>query len=92
MNNLDENLTEFYKTIGSNVKRLREERGLTQLELSQKMNFNSVGLIGQAEIYYNKQHFSLKHLYMMASILECKLEDFFQDIVVMPLELDSNWL
>jgi transcriptional regulator with XRE-family HTH domain len=90
LNNLDENLTNFYKTIGSNVKRLREKRGLTQLELSQKMNFNSVGLIGQAEIYYNKQHFSLKHLYMIASILECKLEDFFQDVVVVPIDWDIN--
>ena len=90
MNNLDENLTEFYKTIGSNVKRLREERGLTQLELSQKMNFNSVGLIGQAEIYYNKQHFSLKHLYMMASIFECKIEEFFLDVQVIPFEWDIN--
>jgi transcriptional regulator with XRE-family HTH domain len=90
LNNLDENLTEFYKTIGSNVKRLREERGLTQLELSQKMNFNSVGLIGQAEIYYNKQHFSLKHLYMMASIFECKIEEFFLDVQVIPFEWDIN--
>ena len=90
MNNLDKNLTIFYKTIGSNVKKLREERGLTQLELSQQMNFNSVGLVGQAEIYYNKQHFSLKHLYMIASILECKLEDFFQDVVVIPIEWDVN--
>jgi len=58
-----------YKTFGSNVKKLREEKGLTQLALSQQMNFNSVGFIGQAEIYYNNQHFSLKHLYMMAYIL-----------------------
>ena len=90
MNNLDENLTEFYKTIGSNVKKLREENGLTQLELSQKMNFNSVGLIGQAEIYYNKQHFSLKHLYMIASIFECNIEDFFEGVEVLPLDLDIN--
>jgi hypothetical protein len=51
------------------------------------MNFNSVGLIGQAEIYYNKQHFNLKHLYMIASILECHLENFFQDVVVIPFDL-----
>ena len=80
MYNLDKNLTNFYKTIGSNVKKLREEKGLTQLELSQQMNFNSVGLIGQAEIYYNKQHFSLKHLYMIASILECSMEDFLKEL------------
>jgi len=88
--NLDKNLTNFYKTIGSNVKKLREEKGLTQLELSQQMNFNSVGLIGQAEIYYNKQHFSLKHLYMIASILECSMEDFFKGVELSPFDLDVN--
>ena len=90
MNNLDKNLTKFYKTIGSNVKKLRESKKLTQLELSQKMDFNSVGLIGQAEIYYNKQHFSLKHLYMIASILECNIEDFFEGVEVLPLDLDIS--
>jgi transcriptional regulator with XRE-family HTH domain len=90
VDNLDKNLTKFYKTIGSNVKKLREEKGLTQLELSQQMNFNSVGLIGQAEIYYNKQHFSLKHLYMIASILECSLEDFFNGVELTPPNWDIN--
>ena len=90
MNNLDRNLTKFYKIIGSNVKKLREDKGLTQLELSQQMDFNSVGLIGQAEIYYNKQHFSLKHLYMMASILECRIEDFFKGVELTPLDWDIN--
>ena len=90
MNTLDKDLTNFYKTISSHVKKLREEKGLTQLEPSQQMNFNSVGLIGQAEIYYNNQHFSLKYLYMMAAILECRIEDFFKGVELTSLDLDIN--
>jgi transcriptional regulator with XRE-family HTH domain len=63
--------------IGKNVKRIRKSRNVTQLQLSYALGFKSVGLVSQAEIYLNKQHFNLKHLCHIAFILECKIEDFF---------------
>jgi transcriptional regulator with XRE-family HTH domain len=83
MNNpLDDELELFYKAIGKNVKRKRQEKGLSQLKLSEEMNYKSVGFIGQAEIYLGKRHFNLSHLYQIAQILECSLEDFFKDIEI----------
>jgi len=76
--NVDESqIDEFYINIGKNVKRLREEKGLTQLQLSQALNFKSVGLVSQAELYLKKQHFNLKHLYLISLVLECDMSDFF---------------
>ncbi len=81
--NIDEDLiSEYYKTIGRNVKRVREEKGLTQLDLSEKMGHKSVGLVSQSELYLKKQHFNLKHLYMIATILKCDMSDFFVDIEI----------
>ena len=78
IDNLDEEkIDDFYKIIGKNVKRLREEKALTQLDLSQKMGFKSVGLVSQSELYLKKQHFNLKHLYLVALILECDMSEFF---------------
>lgn len=78
IDNLDENkIDEFYINIGKNVKRLREEKGLTQLQLSQALNFKSVGLVSQAELYLKKQHFNLKHLYLISLVLECDISEFF---------------
>lgn len=86
---LDEKLEQFYKTVGSNVKKQREKKGLSQLELSQKMCLKSPGLISQGELYIKKQHFNLTHLYKIASILDCSIEDFFEGVKVMPWECEE---
>lgn len=85
-NNNADVINNFYIQIGKNVKRLRQEKGLSQLDLSHLMNFSSVSLVSQAEVFYNNQHFSLKHLYMIASILECDITDFFEGVEVESLE------
>lgn len=71
----DDAIDNFYVQIGSNVKKQREAKGLTQLQLSQALGFKSVGLISQSELYLKKQHFNLKHLYHIAYILECDIKD-----------------
>lgn len=75
-------IDDFYVTIGNNVKKQREKKGYSQLKLSQLMGHKSVGLVSQAEIYLNKQHFNLAHLYKLAYILECNMEDFFEGISI----------
>lgn len=85
MKNIEE-IENFYKIVGQNVKSKREEKKLTQLQLSHLMGFKSVSLVSQAETFYNKQHFGIKHLYMIASILECDIEEFFKDVEVAHLD------
>ena len=88
MPNLDDDLTLFYKTIGANVKKKREAKGITQLALSEMMNLKSAGLISQSELYIKKQHFNLKHLYLIGSILECDMKEFFEDVKMLPKEYE----
>ena len=75
MKNADELPSEvidnFYIQIGMNVKKHRELKGYTQLQLSQALGHKSVGLVSQAELYLKKQHFNLEHLYKIAYIFEC---------------------
>ena len=73
----EDQIDDFYKTIGLNVKIKRNEKGLTQLQLSQALGHKSVGLVSQSELYLKKQHFNIKHLYQIAYILECDINDFF---------------
>lgn len=68
----------LYCRIGANVKKYRELRGLTQLQLSLALNLKSPGLISQSELYLKKQHFNIKHLYQIAYILECDIINFFE--------------
>jgi transcriptional regulator with XRE-family HTH domain len=67
----------FYRTIGKNVMHLRKEKGMTQLDLALAMGLKSVGLISVAEIYHNKKHFNLEHLYKIAAVFGVEITDFF---------------
>jgi len=73
-----EAIDSFYKQIGMNVKKQRELKGYTQLQLSQALGHKSVGLVSQAELYLKKQHFNLEHLYKIAYILECDVSDLIK--------------
>lgn len=70
----------FYRTIGSNVMRLRKEKGFTQLDLALAIGLKSVGLISVAELYHNQKHFNLEHLYKISRVLDVKISDFLTDI------------
>jgi len=73
-----EAIDNFYEQIGRNVKKQRELKGYTQLQLSQALGYKSVGLVSQAELYLKKQHFNLEHLYKIAYILECDIKDLIK--------------
>ncbi len=76
---IEENqIDDFYKLIGSNVKKMRNKKGLSQLQLSQALGHKSVGLVSQSELYLKKQHFNIKHLYQIAFILDCEVDDFLK--------------
>ena len=82
---LPENLIDnLHIQIGKNVKKAREDKDLTQLELSQVIGHKSVTIISRAEIYYKKQHFNVEHLVKIAYTLEVDLMDFFKEIDMSP--------
>jgi transcriptional regulator with XRE-family HTH domain len=74
----DEQIEMIYRKIGRNVAKYREEKGLTQLELSLAINHKSVGTISMAEIYHNKKHFNIEHLVKIADVLEINICSFFK--------------
>jgi len=67
----------FFKRIGANVKRVRKKHGLSQMALANLLGHKSTSLVSGAEIYYNKQHFSLEHLCLIAYILDEDIKEFF---------------
>lgn len=74
----DEQKEEFYKLVGKNVARLRKKHNLSQLKLSQLIGHKSTSLVSGAEIYYNKQHFSLEHLALISYVLNEDINEFFK--------------
>ncbi len=68
----EEELEDFYKRVGKNVKKYRKEKNMTQLQLALDIDHNSVGYIAKAELYKYKKHFSLEQIYKIAKVLDVK--------------------
>ncbi|QOY54309.1 helix-turn-helix transcriptional regulator [Candidatus Sulfurimonas marisnigri] len=83
----------LYRTIGTNVMCLRKAKGMSQLELALAIGLKSVGLVSVAEIYHNKKHFNIEHLYKISIALDVKISDFFEGVVDIKRicrEVDNN--
>jgi transcriptional regulator with XRE-family HTH domain len=72
------NSDELYRYIGQNVARIRKAKKMTQLDLALAIGLKSVGLVSVAEIYHNKKHFNIEHLYKIAAVLEVDIGEFFK--------------
>jgi DNA-binding XRE family transcriptional regulator len=68
----------LYIKIGKNVKRIREEKNISQLALAQAIGHKSVTVISCCEICYKNYHFNIEHLAKIAYVLDVNIEDFFK--------------
>lgn len=69
----DDEIGLMYKRIGENVKKYRELKGMSQLQLSNAMGYSSVSLVSAAELCKDGKHFNLEHLYKIAKILDINI-------------------
>lgn len=68
---------ELHKRIGQNVKKYREEKGISQLELSHIIGHKSTTMISQGEIGKSK-HFNIEQLHLISQALELDICKFFE--------------
>jgi transcriptional regulator with XRE-family HTH domain len=71
-------LREVYKKIGENVKKIRESKNITQLQLAEMIGHKSTTIIAQGEL--GKKHFNIEHLYKISKVLNVSLCKFFEGI------------
>lgn len=69
----------LHKRIGLNVKKIRKEKGISQLKLAYALGYKSVSPISSAEIYYNKIHFNIEQLSKIAYVLDVSISVFFEE-------------
>ena len=69
-----------HKKIGENVKKIRKEKGLSQLDLAHLIGHKSVSIISLAEIYHKKQHFNINHLVKISEVLNIDICELFEGI------------
>ena len=73
----DFEITEFYSVIRINVKNIRKEKNVTQLDLALAIGHKSVSTIGKIEAGLENKHYNLEHLYKIAKVLDVNICRFF---------------
>ncbi|MDN5092553.1 helix-turn-helix domain-containing protein [Aliarcobacter butzleri] len=79
MENIEkEEIENLYRLIGKNVKKIREEKGKSQLDLALSIGHSSAGFVGKAEICIHNKHFNIEHLYKISKILNVDMCEFIK--------------
>lgn len=76
----DEDIQTAYKKIGQNVKKIRQMKKASQLQLAMAIGHKAVGTISMAELCTNKKHFNIEHLIKIADVLGVSVCDFFEGL------------
>jgi len=74
-----EEIKNFYKIISQNVKRFRNEKKMSQLELALTIGQKGNAFYNYAENCTNNKHFNLEHLYKIAKALEVDVCELIQE-------------
>ncbi len=62
------------------VKRTREEKGISQLNLAMAIGHKSVGVISNCELCLQNKHFNIEQLIKIADVLDVNIKVFFENI------------
>ena len=68
----------IYVIVGKNIKRIRKEKGLTQVQLADLVGYND-GTIANIE-NSSYQTFSLEFIYVISKMLNVPIVEFFKNI------------
>jgi len=74
---MDIALEELQEVIGFNVKSRRQDKKMSQLQLSEEIGHKSTTIVSQGEIG-KKKHFNIEQLHKIAKVLNCNICDFFE--------------
>jgi len=69
---------QFLDTVSRNVTLIREEKGMSKLEVSRLMGFMTPDHYSRMELRSNGKHFNLKHLYKLSRILDVEFSQLTQ--------------
>jgi len=74
----EEEVDTFFQNMSNNIKQIRQEKKLSQLEVALSIGQKSSGFYANAENNSHGKHFNLIHLYKMAKLFEVDISEFFK--------------
>ena len=64
--------------VSANVKKYRELKSYSQIQLALEIGMNSGAYLGRAEIRKDSHHFNIKHLAKISKVLDVPIASFFE--------------
>lgn len=80
----DKEVKAFVRHVSSNIKRIRQEKGVTQLELALMIGQKSSAFYANAENSAKNRRFNLEHIYKISRALNVDVVEFFSKNEPMP--------
>ena len=74
----EKEITDFKQKISDNIKRIRQDKKYSQLEVALSIGQKSSGFYANAENNSHDKHFNLVHLYKIAKLFKVEVMEFFK--------------
>jgi transcriptional regulator with XRE-family HTH domain len=74
----EKEINDFKQKISDNIKRIRQEKKYSQLEVALSIGQKASGFYANAENNSHDKHFNLVHLYKIAKLFEVDVMEFFK--------------
>ncbi len=65
-------------TVSANVRKYREARGFTQMQLALEIGMSGGAYLGRAELRKQNHHFNIRHIAKISKVLEIEIALLFQ--------------
>ena len=78
IDDLEKHSNNILDVVSANVKKYREEKGLTQIQLALEIGLTGGAYLGRAEIRKNNHHFNIKHIVKIAKVLDIEVCMLFE--------------
>lgn len=67
----------FHKEIANNVKKIRNQKNVSQLDLALTIGHKSMSMISKIEAGLENKHYNIEQLYKIAKALNVNIREFF---------------
>jgi len=74
----DKEVANFYLNAMNNVRDIRKQKGVSQLDLAYLIGHKSVSTIAKIESGQENKHYNLEHLYKIAKVLDVDICDLIK--------------
>lgn len=74
----EEEITRFYRRVSHNIRKVRLQKNMSQLDVALELGIKSVAFYSNCEnLKYNK-HFNLEHIYKIAKLFDMPPYEFLK--------------